>query len=332
VIADPLSGLRSVGDPDDGLLVHYDAWLASPTVASLVPDWVIQFGATPTSKRLTQWLASHPETDRTVVGDSGRLPDAAHTARRLVAAGAEALAEALMARLVQPPQADEAWTAQLTKADAAAAAVLAKDAPWEGTVPSDAATGLTAHDALFVSGSLPVRDLDRYGGVLPQGLRVLANRGASGIDGVVSTAAGAAVALDGRVRAVVGDVALHHDLNGVAAFARLAPHGTLIVVNNGGGAIFDQLPIAEADVAFDELFRTPPGLDLERVADLFGMPFARVAEGADVAGAVARAGSGLVEVVVDARGSRERRRSLDASVARAVDGTLSGTARSGTPA
>ena len=127
-------------------------------------------------------------------------------------------------------------------------------------------------DALLAASSMPVRDLEAFLRPGPEGVRFLSNRGANGIDGLVSTATGAAVAAGGRTWAVLGDLALVHDLGGLAA-ARRAPELRLVVLDNGGGGIFHFLPQAEqlGGDEFEALLGTPADVDPAAALRLFGL-------------------------------------------------------------
>ena len=144
--------------------------------------------------------------------------------------------------------------------------------------------GIPEGTALFVSNSMPVRDLDAFGGG-GKPLHVYANRGASGIDGIVSTVAGIAAASDGSspIVAVVGDVAFYHDMNGLLVVAEHQLDLVFVVINNDGGGIFHMLPIREHEPEFTRYFATPHGLDFRHAAELYGIPYWRVdgARGAD---------------------------------------------------
>jgi 2-succinyl-5-enolpyruvyl-6-hydroxy-3-cyclohexene-1-carboxylate synthase len=152
---------------------------------------------------------------------------------------------------------------------------------------------------LWLSSSMPVRDVEACFPSSPKRLRFLANRGANGIDGVVSSAAGAALATGLPTFLLTGELALLHDLGGVIAAARAGAQLTIVCVNNGGGGIFDFLPVAEhADpAAYDRHIATPAGIELERVAALAGMRHAVAGSPAELREAIA--GPGLVEVRTD---------------------------------
>ncbi|MFC6726739.1 2-succinyl-5-enolpyruvyl-6-hydroxy-3-cyclohexene-1-carboxylate synthase, partial [Halobium palmae] len=163
---------------------------------------------------------------------------------------------------------------------------------------------------LFVSNSMPVRDLDRFGRPSETNLTVLGNRGASGIDGITSTALGAGSATTDRLTLVTGDLAYYHDLTGLLAVGRAEVDATVVLVNNDGGGIFHMLPIEEFDPPFTPQFKTPHGLDFEPTGDLFDLDFRRVdLDGfADAyAESVSTPGTDVLEVRVDVEGSHETR-------------------------
>jgi 2-succinyl-5-enolpyruvyl-6-hydroxy-3-cyclohexene-1-carboxylate synthase len=170
----------------------------------------------------------------------------------------------------------------------------------EPRVFSELAELLPAGASLFVANSMPVRDLDTFFGPSKTPLALLGNRGANGIDGLVSTALGAVAAGAGPMVLTLGDLALYHDANGLLA-AKL--HGldlTIVLINNDGGGIFSFLPQASEQDRFELLFGTPHGLDFAPLAAMYGARYTlasdweafRTAVGAGVAGK----GVHLVEV------------------------------------
>lgn len=324
LLADPLSGLRTDVEDHERTMIRYDLWLGVEAVRDVLrPDWILHVGGTPTSGHLQRWFAAHPDAERIVVDETGQMHDAPHTAHRMIRADPTAVVSDLVDRLDGGASAARDWMERARAYETAAATIVDEDAQdaWEGQVPAAALASLDDADVLFVSSSLPVRDLDRYGGTTAADVRVLANRGASGIDGVVASAAGAAAAASGRGRLVIGDVALLHDVNGLAAVRDHAPGLTVVVVNNGGGRIFDQLPVASTPgIEYDRLFRTPPRVAWSAVADAFGLAHQTVEDAADVPDVVATTEGGLVEVVVDGDASGRRRQSVDRAVAERVAG------------
>jgi 2-succinyl-5-enolpyruvyl-6-hydroxy-3-cyclohexene-1-carboxylate synthase len=123
---------------------------------------------------------------------------------------------------------------------------------------------------VFVAASMPVRDLESFWPVRDDAPRVLSNRGANGIDGTLSSALGVAAAAQGPVVALIGDVAFAHDVGGLLAASRLGLSLTIVLINNGGAAVFDYLPIAGEHDVYEQHVATPTGLDFERAAALYG--------------------------------------------------------------
>jgi 2-succinyl-5-enolpyruvyl-6-hydroxy-3-cyclohexene-1-carboxylate synthase len=167
---------------------------------------------------------------------------------------------------------------------------------------------------LFVASSMPVRDIETFWPIRPDPPRVLCNRGAAGIDGIVSSAFGAAADEVGPVVLLIGDVALAHDIGGLLAGRRLALKLTIVLLDNGGGGIFDFLPVsgatmALADDAYTRHIATPTGLDFSKAATLYGLAHERPDDLSELRAALerslARDGSSIVEVRTDRRANVE---------------------------
>src|SRR6185312_16225298 len=156
---------------------------------------------------------------------------------------------------------------------------------------------LPALSTVMVASSMPVRDLESFLPAVDRPVRFLANRGANGIDGLVSSGLGAAAVAPGRTFVLLGDLALYHDMNGLLAWNRLGIEATFVVLNNGGGGIFDFLPIARHEDGYEELFGTPTDLELAKVADLYGLAFTRVGSYRELPRALGN--PGLVEIPLD---------------------------------
>ncbi|MGH2519179.1 MAG: 2-succinyl-5-enolpyruvyl-6-hydroxy-3-cyclohexene-1-carboxylic-acid synthase [Chloroflexota bacterium] len=272
VLADPLSGLRS-GDLAPGLVIDaYDAVLQTdPVPAELASEVVLRLGAYPTCKQLQRYLECQADTPLLLVAGDGAWQDPTHLAARSIAADeawfCHALAAELRSRRSQPSPPSplaRAWRRANTTAREGLASMLAACTElFEGKVLAELAGQLPDGAILFASNSMPIRDMDTFFPAQPGRFRLLANRGASGIDGVVSSALGAAAAGMGQAVLVIGDVAFYHDLNGLLAARRHELNLTVVLLNNDGGGIFSFLPQARetADGTFDLLFGTPHAID-----------------------------------------------------------------------
>lgn len=327
LLADPRSGCRS---DHPAVVAHADAILRHrPTAAALRPEVVLRLGGPPASKVLGSWLATSGAT-QVAVDAHGRWFDADRTAAHVLHADPTAVAAALAGTIDRADT--DAWTGAWERVEAAAAAavdaVLAQHPePTEPTVARTLLAGLRPGATVVVSSSMPVRDLEWFGGCHP-GVRVLANRGANGIDGVVSTAVGVALAARGTGEAtvaLVGDVALLHDSNALLGLADRGLDLTIVVVDNDGGGIFSFLPQAAAldTERFELLFGTPHGVSLPTLAAAHGLVTIEPAGAADLADAlrasVAAGGVQLVRVATDRAANVAVHDELHAAVAAALE-------------
>ncbi|WP_247373631.1 2-succinyl-5-enolpyruvyl-6-hydroxy-3-cyclohexene-1-carboxylic-acid synthase [Halorientalis brevis] len=327
ILADPLSGLRFGEHCDrDGVTVcgGYDSYLAGaddwPT-----PEFVLRVGASPTSKVLRHSLRDN--ADRQIVVDpAGGWREAEFTATDLVVADPMRLARAVAERLGDD-EPDDAYRERFETAEREYWDLIAdarQSESFEGKILADVVERAPDPSTVFVSNSMPVRDVDRFGRPRAADLTVLANRGASGIDGITSTALGAGSATDDPLVLVTGDLAYYHDMNGLLSIARCGVDATIVLVNNDGGGIFHLLPIEEFDPPFTEQFRTPHGLDFEPTADLYGLAFQRVTPGEAFQRAfdesVASEGTQVIEVRVDGAASHRTRERIHETVRDRIDG------------
>jgi 2-succinyl-5-enolpyruvyl-6-hydroxy-3-cyclohexene-1-carboxylate synthase len=200
---------------------------------------------------------------------------------------------------------------------------------FEGAVFPHLAALLPEQATLYVGNSMPVRDLDTFLPAGPQRWRVLANRGANGIDGVVSSALGASAAGDGPVVLVIGDISFFHDLNGLLAVRRHGLDLLVVLINNDGGGIFSFLPQADHPEHFEALFGTPHGLDFRPFVEGHGGHLLRAHDWRSFDGAVreglSRGGLRVVEVPTE----RTRNVELHREVWRVVSEALLPTAAVG---
>jgi 2-succinyl-5-enolpyruvyl-6-hydroxy-3-cyclohexene-1-carboxylate synthase len=316
LLADPLSGLRYGGHVRTTPVVGaYDAYLDSAaTVDWPAPEVVVRVGASPTSESLRRYLAG-AGARQLLVDPAGEWREAEFAATDLVTADPSRLAARLAERV--RPAADPAWVERWERADAVAREVHGEATTdgdvLEGRVLSTLAERAPDPSTLVVSNSMPVRDLDRFGAPSTTNLTVLGNRGASGIDGVVSTALGAGSATTDHLTLAVGDLAFYHDMNGLLALGRCDIESTIVLVDNDGGGIFHLLPIEAFDPPFTAQFKTPHGLDFEPTADLYDLEFETVGLdglGDAYAESVASPGSQVLRVAFDAESSHRTRERL----------------------
>jgi 2-succinyl-5-enolpyruvyl-6-hydroxy-3-cyclohexene-1-carboxylate synthase len=284
ILAEPTSQLRR-GPHDRSLIVTaYDA-IARDRSAALEPELVIRFGDLPTSKPLRQWLSAIEALDQVVVDPAGEWREPTRRAGRLLRANPMATARALTERISKLRPGAEAVAGSRYATDWLDAERAVREAVDRRLEELDELSepgiwyalgrALRDGDSVFAASSMPVRDLEAFLRPGPEGVRFASNRGANGIDGLVSTAAGLAAGSGSRTWAVLGDLALFHDIGGLAAVTH-APELRLIVIDNSGGGIFHFLPQAEAmpDEEFEALLGTPAGRDPADAARLFDLTVA----------------------------------------------------------
>jgi len=293
LIADPASGLRSISRPNgDALITTADLWPASANAEDV--DVVVRVGLSVTSAAVQRRLDAATEANTVLVDPGTDWPDPQGHATEVIVGPVEGLFE-VGELMISDDRRDQpwlqAWASMERRAAAEIAAMVATDDAELGAVAAvlEGATAAGASE-LVVASSMPIRVVDAVARSVPGGPRIRSNRGANGIDGVLATAMGVSVASGAPTVAVVGDVALVHDLGGLAAIARSGAQVTVVVLDNGGGGIFSMLPVRHTvDLeVFDRLFTTAPGVDAAAVAAALGIASA-VVEVAELSDAVRNA-------------------------------------------
>jgi len=279
LLAEPTSGLRC-GDHDRShVIAHYDVLLRVGEFAEAHrPELVLRVGDMPTSKPLREFVA---ESSQIVVDPHGAWHEPTRTAELVLQADAERTLAALAGAVEMRTEGGDAgasgagggedqgeWLRAWREADAKVGAAL-EGAPdeFEGKALAAVEPELPDEAVVWVSSSMPIRDVEAYFPQSPKRLRFLANRGANGIDGIVSSALGAAIATGLPTWVLIGELALQHDAGGLLAARRAGVRLEIVCINNGGGGIFDFLPVAEhADPAAYETHIATPSEDVDLAA------------------------------------------------------------------
>ncbi|MER7209625.1 2-succinyl-5-enolpyruvyl-6-hydroxy-3-cyclohexene-1-carboxylic-acid synthase [Streptosporangium sp. NPDC000239] len=311
VLSEPNGGARY----GDHAVSTYHFLLGTPEFADRHrPDVVVTLGRPGLSRPLLNWLR-HAEEHIVVAPDLSRWPDPTRSATQV-------------AQAVEIPVAagDDDWLRSWRRADTAARAaideVLDAGGLSEPRLARDLAEQLPNGALLFSGSSMPIRDLDQA--MRPRrGLRILSNRGAAGIDGVVSSAMGAALAHNGPSYALMGDLTFLHDQNGLILGPREPrPDLCLVVVNNDGGGIFSLLPQAALRDPFERVFGTSHGVDLSHVAAATGTPYTFVGEAEQLPKALRGEGVRIVEVHTDREPNAVLHAALREAAHTAIHGVL----------
>lgn len=284
ILADPLSQVRTGQHEKDHVIESYDAILKSPILRNkMKPDFIIRFGAMPVSKPYMLMLKENEDILHFVVENVEGHREPTTTSTQFIYADSKAFCEAL-SKNGEDLFFDEEWLKLWQEANHMAKSTLVEDRGQEpiteGHVFTELMELLPEEAMLYVGNSMPIRDLDTFMMTSPKSIRVLANRGANGIDGLISSALGASVYSE-DVTLILGDVSFFHDLNGLLASKQYGLDLRIIVINNQGGGIFSFLPQANHQDHFEALFGTPVDIDFENVVSMYGGKFTRVESWSD---------------------------------------------------
>ena len=320
IFADAVSGVR---EHNSSVILGFDSIVRSDEfAASHVPEVVIRIGAPPASKVLAQWIAksgcrviqlratemvSDPDhmVESTIIGDVGTV---------------------IRALLSGTTPCDKNWMSDWARAEAAAQHAISTWTSENFSEPSVARTvtsSMQVGSHLVVSSSMPIRDVEWFG-TTTSGVTVHSNRGTNGIDGVISTAVGVALATKARVTVLIGDVACLHDSNGLWALSRRNVDLTIVVTNNDGGSIFSFLPQAQVvgESDFELLYGTPHAASFEHLAGTHGIEYLHVTSVKELEATLQRGGTRLIEVPCDRFANVAQHEALQSAVVAAVEATV----------
>jgi 2-succinyl-5-enolpyruvyl-6-hydroxy-3-cyclohexene-1-carboxylate synthase len=285
ILADPLSQLRGGSHDQSAIVSSYDAFLRLNTFSSqYTPELVLRFGAMPIAKPLLQYFNRYAACPQVVVDADGGWNEPTQLATQMIHASPAVFCQSIDEALKQgqPFAPDKSWLNTWLETDritsqALAAAIQNFEVPFEGRVFTELSELLPAGSTLFVGNSMPVRDLDTFFWNIPHPVRIIGNRGANGIDGIISSALGVSAGgslLPQEEKAptvlVIGDLSFFHDLNGLLAARLHQLDMTIILINNDGGGIFSFLSQVDYPEHFEQLFGTPTGLEFQPVVQMYG--------------------------------------------------------------
>lgn len=332
--AEATSGVRFGGGSD--VIAGFDAMLRGPGFRRRhAPDLIIELGGPPVSGAYATYLMEHARCDRVVIAPHG-WNDPIGSARLMIWGQPSQVASELarhVAGQLTPEDRTADWRESLAAAERTVFdAVAAERDPSllsEGDVARLLVDALPADSLLMVGNSLPVRDLDTFCPASSKPLRVLHQRGASGIDGLIAGAAGSRSVSDKPLALLLGDLSALHDVGGFVTLGAVTGPLPVVIVQNRGGRIFEQLPLAGSDAArpaFEQLFITPQSADFAHAAQLFGLAYARVETAAELERALSVAlGSSrplIIEAIVPPDDGKERRARIFKRVAEALGGDV----------
>jgi len=326
VIADPASGIRFGYAQAIG---SYETFLRKETYSRFKPETIIRVGNVPISKWLNEFITEVQPQKYYHFALDGEWSDDNHLITHFVQRDGWSLlhSSALIPGMREPKKRNN-YAEELEQVEKTTWQVIDHEiengAYFDGAIVYDVVELIPDGSTLFAGNSLPVRHLDQFGRPTTKRIYTYANRGASGIDGNISSALGAGAARpDKPLVAVVGDITFYHDMNGLLAVQRCGVPVTIVLLNNDGGGIFNRLPIKNFEPEFTDYFLTPHGLDFSHAAKIYGLDYILVDAYSDNArdsfrqAFSERVGSGqstIIEVRTDSRKDETRRQEIVAAV------------------
>ena len=320
ILAEPTSQLRCGPHDRSHIVSTYDLLLRDEHFArSVVPDLVLRFGEMPTSKPLRSWL-TESGADQIVIDPYGGWNEPTNRAAALLRADPTELAAGWATRLEKEERpAPQRWLDAERAAREALKPALAGDEISEPSLHHALGQAYRDGDLVYTASSMPIRDQEAFLPPSEADALFLCNRGANGIDGLISSGIGAAHTSGRPTTILTGDLGLLHDIGGLAALRDVSTPVRIVVIDNNGGGIFGFLPQAEAlsGSEFEALLGTPRGVSVAQAAELFELPYRKLETPAELPAALA-AGTGLIAIETNRSQNVDLHRQLNAAVSRAI--------------
>ncbi|QIZ10273.1 2-succinyl-5-enolpyruvyl-6-hydroxy-3-cyclohexene-1-carboxylic-acid synthase [Priestia megaterium] len=330
IIADPLSQLRSGQHSLKNIIETYDTFLRNEDAKTfLKPEVVIRFGAMPISKALTIFLKENGDAEQFVIDGGAGWRDPSSLSTSMIFCDELVFCKKLLSYTNENPSSQflTKWKKVngLTKENMNALRDITELS--EGKLFYQLADMVPEGATLFVGNSMPIRDLDSFFINNNKAIKVMANRGANGIDGTVSTALGAAL-YSKSLYLVLGDLTFFHDLNGLIAAKLYNIDINILLVNNNGGGIFSFLPQSEHPKNFELLFGTPLDLEFEHAVKMFKGEFTRIEDwdhlGSEMMKATNQTGLKVYELRTNRDVNREEHRGFWSFVSQEISNFVKG--------
>ncbi|NWF88544.1 MAG: 2-succinyl-5-enolpyruvyl-6-hydroxy-3-cyclohexene-1-carboxylic-acid synthase [Ignavibacteriaceae bacterium] len=275
IFADAASNMRFIFEGNHNILTSYDSYLRSETfIKNNKPDFIIQFGRNFSSKALSNFIAGC-KCEKLLVNQFGDWKNPVDKSTSIIASSPEKFCRELLPLIQRKPATRNEWLNEFLEIDKTASKIkhdliAAASFPNEVRIVYELIKHIPQNSNLMVSNSLPIRDLDLVVPLVKKNIKVFHNRGASGIDGIISTALGIAHASEEPTFLLTGDLAFYYDLNSLLTAKRYRNPLNIILINNNGGRIFEVLPISKYKNIFEEYFATPHNLDFSKLVHAFG--------------------------------------------------------------
>lgn len=281
IFADGLSGFRFRSKAYKNVVDNFNSILRSKDAyQNLVPDVILHFGNAPTSNKLLNFFSSS-NAYKVLINEFGDVKDPSRSFNFLVKSSPEVFCKELLSQLQASTLTDFSFSKDVLIQNRQAENIKNEffpelNFPSESRVILDTIKFIPAESNLFVSNSIPVRDLDFFSSKISKKISVFSNRGASGIDGIISTANGIAINSKLPTVLITGDLSFYYDIGSLLYTRNLEIPLVIVLINNNGGAIFNMLPVANEKIDFNKYFTTPHNLEFKNIVRAFGGNFISV--------------------------------------------------------
>lgn len=274
VVADGSTNLRFGKDLKHYIIENFSSLCRSDKfLKECDPEIIIQFGGAPTSISLLNFY-SNSGAVKYLIDESGDWNDPSLTAKNIIKCPPEIFCKTVLSVIKRGKHSNE-WLSTIRKLNSSVGRLKSslignQPFPFEGRIVKEVISSLPGRCNLVISNSLPVRDFDSFADTASKEINVYTNRGASGIDGVISTSLGIASQSELPTYLIIGDLAFYHDINALPLSKKFSLPLTIILVNNNGGGIFEHLPISKQKNIFKEFFFTPMNLNFKSIVKGYG--------------------------------------------------------------
>ena len=281
VYADGSSSIRFGNHKKENIIENFTALIRTADFQSKYdPEVIIQFGSAPTANVLLEFF-KNSKAEKILCNEYGDLNDPSLTAKTIIRMNPENFCEAIINAFPAQKKTStewlDDWRAMNMIAEVLKSEIIEETSfPFEGRITKEVIMALPEKSNLFVSNSLPIRDMDFFASVSNKRLNVFTNRGASGIDGINSTALGIAKTTTAPTFLIVGDLAFFHDMNGLHNAVKYKIPLTVILINNSGGGIFESLPISEYREVMKENFLTPLSINFRKFVEAYNGKYVKI--------------------------------------------------------
>ncbi|MGE5456872.1 MAG: thiamine pyrophosphate-dependent enzyme, partial [Methanococcaceae archaeon] len=280
IVADAASQLRFGSHDKNNVLSYFEGYIRTDLFKKeYLPEIIIHFGRFPTSKGMEEYLAN-VNCQYYLISEFGDIFDPCGKVNHIEQINPIVFLEQVLNRLESEKiiATESEWyrkfkSVEKQTVDIKREIIDNSPFPFEGRIINEVINLMPDGSHLMISNSMPVRDLDYFSEPVDRKITVYNNRGASGIDGIISTALGIAAAKKKPVVLVTGDLAFYYDLNGLLASKKYKIPLVVVLINNNGGGIFEMLPISTYEDVFEEYFVTPLDLDFAGIVNAYSGKF-----------------------------------------------------------